>query len=133
MKEYLDTISLPGEVVVPVPLHKRKLRERGYNQSALLAQELGRLVNLSVSENTLVRQGDSPPQARTTSAQERRRNVAGAFRCVDSRLEGKKVILIDDVATTGATLEAAAGALFNAGTSSVWALTLAREMKDAQQ
>jgi competence protein ComFC len=128
MREYLEVVPIPGEILVPVPLHRRRLKERGYNQSALLAHELGRLVNLSVLENSLVRQQDTPPQARTTSAEERRRNVAEAFTCVDLRLKGKKVILIDDVATTGATLEAAAKALRNAGTSSVWALTLAREI-----
>ena len=128
MREYLEAVPLPGEILVPVPLHRRRLKERGYNQSALLAHELGRLVKLSVLESSLIRQRDTPPQARTTSAEERRRNVARAFICVDHRLKGEKVILIDDVATTGATLEAAAEALRNAGISSVWALTLAREI-----
>jgi ComF family protein len=128
MRDYLETVPCLGEVLVPVPLHQRRLRERGYNQSALLARELGRLVNLPVLEGSLLRQRDTPPQARTISAEERRYNVAEAFACADLRLKGKKVILIDDVATTGATLEAAAKALRNAGTSSVWALTLAREI-----
>ena len=128
MRECLEAEPLPGDILVPVPLHRHRLKERGYNQSALLAHELGRLVNLSVVESSLVRQQDTPPQTRTTSAEERRRNVAGAFICVDHRLKGEKVMLIDDVATTGATLEAAAEALRNAGTSSVWALTLAREI-----
>jgi len=128
MRDYLETVPLPGEILVPVPLHRRRLKERGYNQSALLAHELGRLANLPVLEGSLVRQRDTPPQARTTSAEERRYNVAEAFACADLRLKGKKVILIDDVATTGATLEAAAQALRNAGTSSVWTLTLAREI-----
>ncbi|OGO01760.1 MAG: hypothetical protein A2Y72_00525 [Chloroflexi bacterium RBG_13_53_26] len=128
MREYLDTAALPGEILVPVPLHKRRIKERGYNQSALLARQLGRQVNLFVWENSLVRLRDTPPQARTTSAEERRRNVAGAFVCADLRLRGKKVILIDDVATTGATINAAAEALWKVGASSVWALTLAREI-----
>jgi ComF family protein len=128
MREYLETVPFPGEILVPVPLHRRRLKERGYNQSALLAHELGRLANLPMLEGSLVRRRDTPPQARTTSAEERRRNVAEAFACADLRLKGREVILIDDVATTGATLEAAAEALRNAGTSSVWALTLAREI-----
>lgn len=128
MREYLETVPCPGEILVPVPLHQRRLKERGYNQSALLARELGRLANLPMLEGSLVRRRDTPPQARTTSAEERRRNVAEAFACADLRLKGREVILIDDVATTGATLEAAAEALRNAGTSSVWALTLAREI-----
>ena len=128
MREYLDTAALPGEILVPIPLHRRRLKERGYNQSSLLARELGRQVKLSVWENSLVRLRDTPPQARMTSAEERRRNVAGAFACTDLRLRGKKVILVDDVATTGATVSAAAEALRNVGASSVWALTLAREI-----
>jgi ComF family protein len=128
MREYLEVEPLPGEILIPIPLHRHRLRERGYNQSALLAHELGRLITLSVVEDSLVRQQNTLPQARTTSAEERHRNVTGAFICVDHRLKGKKVILIDDVATTGATLEAAAKALRDAGTSSVWALTLAREI-----
>jgi len=121
-------MTIPGKILVPVPLHRRRLKERGYNQSALLASELGRQINLFVLENSLVRLQDTPSQARTTSAEERRRNVAGAFACADLRLKGKKVILIDDVATTGATIEAAAEALRNVSASSVWALTLAREI-----
>ena len=128
MREYLETVPFPSGILVPIPLHRRRLKERGYNQSALLAHELGRLANLPVLEGFLVRQRDTPPQARTTSAEERRCNVADAFICADHQLGEKEVILIDDVATTGATLEAAAEALRKAGTSSVWALTLAREI-----
>ena len=117
-----------GEVLVPVPLHSRRLRERGYNQSTLLARELGKLVVLPVIDNSLCRIKDSLPQARTTAIEERRDNVKGAFACRDEALKARNVILIDDVCTSGATLEACALALKAGGAIPVWGLTLAREI-----
>ncbi|MFH1002571.1 MAG: ComF family protein [Chloroflexota bacterium] len=126
--DYFDRNPLPAEVLVAVPLHPRRLRERGYNQSRLLAGELARLTGLPVVDGCLVRQRHTPPQARTTSVDERRRHLAGAFACRDGRLRGKQVLLVDDVATSGATLGAAAVALKAAGAASVWGLVLAREV-----
>jgi ComF family protein len=114
-------------MLVPVPLHPKRLRERGYNQASLLSKELGKLVGLPVEDDTLIRVKDSVPQARTRSAIERRRNVQDAF-ASHQRLEGKQILLIDDVCTTGATLDACATALKAAGAGSVWGLTVAREM-----
>jgi ComF family protein len=127
LNDYLLDNPLPGDVLVPVPLHPKRLRERGYNQSRLLAGELGRRVGLPVVDDCLVRERHSLPQARTASVVERRGNVAGAFAC-RRRLEGERVILIDDVATSGATLDACARALKAAGAVSVWGLVLAREI-----
>jgi ComF family protein len=127
LNDYLLDNPLPGDVLVPVPLHPKRLRERGYNQSRLLAGELGKLADLPVVDDCLVRERHSLPQARTASVVERRGNVAGAFAC-RRRLEGEPVILIDDVATSGATLDACARALKAAGASSVWGLVLAREI-----
>ena len=127
LAEYLSSHPLKGEVIIPVPLHPKRIRERGYNQASLLAMELSRLAGLPVVEDTLVRVRDALPQARTRSAIERRRNVQGAFACRQG-LEGKQVLLLDDVCTTGATLDACATALKAAGASSVWGLTVAREM-----
>jgi ComF family protein len=127
LNDYLLDNPLPGDVLVPVPLHPKRLRERGYNQSRLLAGELGKLAGLPVVDDCLVRERHSLPQARTASVVERRGNVAGAFAC-RRRLEGEPVILIDDVATSGATLDACARALKAAGASSVWGLVLAREI-----
>jgi len=115
---------LPGEVVVPVPLHPRRLRERGYNQSQLLARELARLAGLRLDDRTLRRERHTRPQV-TLNAAERRANVEGAFGCGPA-LAGEAVLLVDDVFTTGATLAACAAALKAAGARSVWALTLAR-------
>jgi ComF family protein len=128
MADYLKDNQVYGEVLVPVPLHLRRLRERGYNQSNLLARELGKLVALPVIDYSLHRLKDSLPQARTTTVEERRRNVAKAFICRDEKLSGTRIILIDDVCTSGATLEACAKAVKAAGAISVWGLTLAREI-----
>jgi ComF family protein len=128
LNDYLTTNPLPGEVVVPVPLHHKRLRERGYNQSQLLARELAKLNKLPLVDDCLVREYHSPPQARTASVEERRRNVAHAFSCRHQRLKGKQVLLIDDVSTSGATLDACARALKEDGASSVWGLVLAREI-----
>lgn len=125
---YLATNPIPGEVLVPVPLHQKRERERGYNQSRLLSRELGKLAKLPVVADCLVRQQHTPPQARTTTVAERKSNVTDAFICRDHRLAGKQVLLIDDVATSGATLDECAAALKASGASSVWGLTLAREV-----
>jgi ComF family protein len=128
LSDYLATNPIPGEVLVPVPIHQKRLRERGYNQSELLSRELGRLVKLPVVADCLTRQRHSPPQARAASISERWSNVATAFTCRDHRLKDKQIVLIDDVATSGATLDACATALKAAGASSVWGLTIAREV-----
>ncbi|MBA7694315.1 hypothetical protein ES703_102922 [subsurface metagenome] len=128
LKDYLITNPMPGEVVVPVPLHQKRLKERGYNQSQLLARELGKFITLPVVDDCLIRQRYALPQARTSSVEERRSNVANAFICRDHRLQDKQVLLIDDVATSGATLNACALALRTAGATSVWGLVLATEI-----
>lgn len=127
LHRFLQSNPVPGEVLVPVPVHARRLRERGYNQSELLARELGRLAGLPVVTGSLVRSRFATPQASSASVRERRQNVTGAFACRDERLKGRRVLLIDDVATSGATLGAAAEALKEMGAGSVWGLVLARE------
>jgi len=128
LSEYLANNPLPIDVLVPVPLHPQRLRERGYNQSVLLARELGKRRQLPVVTGFLVRARDTPPQARTANVAERRLNIVKAFVCLDNGIRGKRVLLIDDVATSGATLDAAAAALKSGNASSVWGLTIAREV-----
>jgi len=128
MYDYLQANPLPADTLVPVPLHRKRLRERGFNQSGLLTRELGELSGIAVVDDCLIRQRHTSPQARTSSADERRRNVADAFACVDGELAGKQVLLIDDVSTSGATLDACASKLKAAGAKSVWGLVLAREI-----
>ncbi len=125
MGNYWEKSPLPAEIIVPVPLHPNRLRERGYNQAALLARELGQSTGLPVAENGLVRVRATRPQVELT-AQERKENVSDAFHCSTMEFKGKRALLIDDVCTTGATLEACSIALQQAGARSVWAFTLAR-------
>lgn len=126
LAEYLHSHPMIGEVLVPVPLHPKRFRQRGYNQASLLAKELSKIIGLPVEEDALIRVQDVAPQARTKSAAERRQNVRHAFAC-NKNMAGKQILLIDDVCTTGATLDACAIALKTTGASSVWGLTAARE------
>jgi len=126
MAVYWRRDSLPAGVIVPVPLHRSRLRERGYNQAALLARALGAEIGLPVREDWLVRTRATLPQVEL-DASERKKNVADAFQCRNSdAVAGRRVLLIDDVCTTGATLESCSLALREAGAQSVWAFTLAR-------
>ncbi len=117
--------QLTADWVIPVPLHPARERERGYNQSELLARQLSVRVNMPLAARGLRRTRVTAVQM-TLSAAQRRENVAGAFECVEPRVRGARVIVIDDVCTTGSTLEACAEALFKAGAASVMGLTLAR-------
>jgi ComF family protein len=125
MVSYWREAPFPADVIVPVPLHTRRLRERGYNQAALLARELGKGVGLPVLEDAVARVRYTSPQV-DLNAEERKENVQGAFHCPTDRVAGKSVLLVDDVYTTGATLEACSLALKQRGVLTVWALTLAR-------
>jgi predicted amidophosphoribosyltransferase len=93
-----------------------------------LSTELGKLSPLPIVEGALLRIKNTPPQTKTKSAEERRINVADAFICRGRRVAAKRILLIDDVCTSGATLNACATALKTAGAISVWGLTLAREV-----
>ena len=126
MAEYLERNPAPVDALIPVPLHPRRLRSRGYNQSALLAREIGRRLHLPVGEDLLVRVRNPRPQVETQSQQERRSNVAGSF-AGNADATGLAALLIDDVAATGSTLSECALALKAAGAVRVHALTLARE------
>jgi ComF family protein len=126
--EYFRNSHVPGNILVPVPMHARKLLDRGYNQSVLLAKEFSRLTGIPVIENSLLRIKYAPAQAKSVSAKERQENVKDAFICRDERLKGEKVILIDDVSTSGATLNACAATLKEIGVETVWGLTVALEL-----
>lgn len=123
--DYVAEHPLPADAIVPVPLHVNRLRERGYNQSALLGRELSRQTGLPVVEDVLHRIRETVPQV-NLDAQSRRQNVRDAFQCANHRLRGLRVVLIDDVCTTGATLNACGVALRQIGVVSVQGLTLAR-------
>jgi ComF family protein len=114
------------DAVVPVPLHSVKRRFRGYNQAALLAGDVARRLDRPHVDDALVRVRATPTQTRLDAAS-RRRNVRGAFAVRDAGwVRGRTLLLIDDVMTTGATLDAASAALRAAGAWRVWAATVAR-------
>jgi ComF family protein len=116
----------PVDLVVPVPLHPTRLRQRGYNQAALLAREATRGRGLCLRFGVLRRRLATPPQV-ALDRRQRQANLRQAFRA-GRRAAGRRVLLVDDVLTTGATAAACAEALLQAGATSVSVLTLARQV-----
>lgn len=114
------------DVIVPVPLHRGRARQRGFNQAELLARVVGRTHDIPVAPRALVRVRATPSQVRQASAGRRAANVAGAFACRED-VGGRVVLLVDDVATTGATLRACAAVLRAAGASAVHAAVFAHD------
>ena len=121
-----------AELLVPVPLHRWKLWKRRYNQAAIVAEGLSKITGLPHDPLVLEKRRATKSQGEMPSAKARRRNVLNAFRVPPEKaahVRGRKVLLIDDVFTTGATLNACARALKRAGAARVDALTLARVVK----
>jgi ComF family protein len=113
-------------LVIPVPLHPRRLRQRGFNQSLLLARRIGRRHSLPLDFTALRRIRPTLPQTELSAA-ERQKNIRGAFAVSNPRaVDGNAVLLVDDVFTTGATVEECAKALLKSGAGRVDVLTLAR-------
>ncbi len=110
--------------VTPAPSTRRRNRDRGYDQARLLAAEIARRSALPLVE-ALERRGDATPQS-ALPATARRGNVAGAFAAIPAKARGKRLVLVDDVMTTGATVRAASSALLDAGALEVRLLVLAR-------
>ncbi|MFQ5408791.1 MAG: ComF family protein [Anaerolineales bacterium] len=115
----------PNALLAPVPLAPGRMRTRGFNQAALLAQYVGRELGLRVRPRALRRTRETPPQVGMTRA-ERRRNMQSAFQASPRQVRDRTIILIDDVCTTGATTAACAAALYAAGSGPVWGMTVAR-------
>ncbi|MFZ5609508.1 MAG: ComF family protein [Pseudomonadota bacterium] len=124
-------LAAEADIIVPVPLHWRRLWRRRYNQSALLAEALARQVSRPLWRDALIRLRATPSQG-GLSARQRRDNVRAAFAVAErsrSWLAGKRVLLVDDVFTTGATAEACAKALRRAGACGIDLVTLARVVR----
>lgn len=126
--ETLARLPLAADVLVPVPLAPGRRRQRGFNQAERIARELGERIGWPVDPTLLVRVRETPRQVERT-AFERRANVAGAFDCPQpDAVVGRRLALVDDVMTTGATLGACAEALKAAGAARVFAIVVAREV-----
>ena len=115
-----------GQIIVPVPLHKKRLRERTYNQAELVAKKVAGHLNLPMRADVLKRIKNTDPQTKIADRKARRENIKNAFACAKPEaVKGKTIILVDDVATTGATLNECARALRQSGARSVIAFVVA--------
>ena len=129
LAQHIDRNKLP-DCIIPMPLHPAKLRERGFNQSQLLAAKIARELDLKLLPDACRRIRDTPPQS-ALPWKERKKNVRNAFRC-DADLTGKRVALVDDVLTTGASLNALAEAVQKRGTSEISAWVVARTLPHSE-
>jgi ComF family protein len=120
-----DKLTSGFDCIIPVPLHSTRKRERGFNQSEILAQELSDLIHIPVLKKILKRTRNTKDQTKLTP-EERIENVKGAFALKDpEKIEGKRIILVDDVITTGATLGECARVLSKAGADKIMGATIA--------
>lgn len=140
IKAFLDNGLLLPDAIIPVPLHKRRERSRGFNQSKLLANYISENLTpgliIPVLSDLLIRKRHTTPQMKVKKYSERRKNIQGAFEIkgstladakVEPLLKNLKILLIDDIATTGATLNECARILKENGAKKVFALVLARQ------
>jgi ComF family protein len=126
LKSFLHCVLTNEDIVlVPVPLHQSRLKWRGFNQSHLLAHSIGSAADIAVFSRILHRTKKTKSQMKLARAR-RLTNLRGAFTCTNPLPPGKEIILIDDVATTGTTLEECARALKKAGAARVGALVISR-------
>lgn len=141
IKSFLDSDLIIPDLLIPVPLHPRRLRYRGFNQAELLADYLSENLtpgfSIPVASNLVIRSRYTSPQMKVKNYHERKKNMEGAFKItnksISDNLENKRVLLVDDIATTGATLFECAKVLKTAGAKEVIALVIARqEIKSAK-
>jgi competence protein ComFC len=121
--------NFPGGnfLLVPVPLSKKKLKRRGFNQSEEIAKELSKNLGIPVSSDALIKEKETSPQMEL-SKEERAENIKGVFDVNNQeKIRGKKILLVDDVYTTGATMEECARVLKQSGAKEVWGIAVARE------
>ena len=122
--------NLLPDVIIPIPLHKSRLKERGFNQAELLAKDFASKLNVPLLTNCIIRSKNTPKQSLLSPA-ERAANVQNAFVVIDkSSVKNKTILLIDDVYTTGATLSSCAKCLLNAKAKQVYCLTIAHAIKN---
>ncbi len=128
--ERLETLKWPVDLVAPVPLGVARLAERGYNQADLIARPLAMGMGISYKPRALSKTRDTRSQVDLSAAQ-RRQNVSGAFHALAELVKNQRILLVDDVMTSGATLDACAAACLDAGAQQVYGMTLARAILDS--
>lgn len=127
MTEFFKSLGWSVDILIPVPLGRNRLKERGYNQVALVARPLAYAVGLDYNPGALWKERETRSQVGLTVSQ-RRENVNGAYRADARAVSHKSVVVMDDVATTGSTILACADALSSAGAKEVYAITIARAL-----
>ena len=125
LTEFVIALDWSVDVAMPVPLGSRRYRERGYNQAGLISWPLALALGIRHTSHALSRSRETPSQVGLTRAG-RQKNVHRAFVASPESVNGRSILLVDDVATTGATLSSCADALFAAGARDVFSLTVAR-------
>lgn len=127
-KERLNISRLNFDFIIPIPLHWRRLRERGFNQSSLIASKIAEITHKKVCEDVLIRTTWHQHQAEIKKRAEREKNIQNIFSCARPDIvRDQTILLVDDVATTGATLKECARVLKSSGAAKVMSLTLAQD------
>jgi ComF family protein len=127
MATFVSQLNWAVDGIVPIPLGKTRLKERGYNQVAMVAKPLALILGIDYRPGAIVRARETRSQVGLT-ALERKQNVQNAFKAINDKVNGRTVLLVDDVSTTGATLSSAAEALYASGAADVYAVTIARAL-----
>jgi ComF family protein len=127
MTAFVQSLHWQLDIMVPVPLGRLRLKERGYNQVALVAQPLAYHVGLIYAPKALWKSRETRSQV-GLSVSQRRTNIQGAYEADADIVKGKSILLMDDVATTGATIVSCSDALMSAGARDVYAITIARAL-----
>lgn len=127
IQDFLRSLQWKIELMIPIPLGKQRLKERGYNQVALVAQPLAYHLGLIYAPEALRKSRDTRSQVGLNISQ-RRENIENAYQADRSMVSGRSVLLMDDVSTTGSTISASTDALLKAGARDVYAITIARAL-----
>lgn len=126
--ERFNLRRLMFDFIIPVPLHKRRFKERGFNQSELVSKKISEITETPILDNILKRKIYRRPQMKVKNREARIKNTQNIFECLDAeKIKGKTILLVDDVATTGATLKECARTLKSAGAETILSFTLAQD------
>lgn len=115
------------DIIIPVPIHKKRYKERGYNQSELLASEIAKTLNISIEKRVLIKNVNNTPQSKLSKI-ERKNNANGVYKIINAqKIKNKKIIIIDDIYTTGSTANECSKLLKQAGASEIAVFTIAKD------